>query len=276
MTAQLPPLPEYDAPPVSEVALSVEFLPLANWRSAHAGRYWSEISNEYPETEEFPPLPSQIEKFGAEFQELQTDQQRVRLIDPGVTRSWFIGRPPTRLIQVQRDRFIINWRKLADRDVYPRYEGDMRQRLERDWTRFKNFIESNGLGPTEVRQCEVVYVNTLLQGEGWSRFDEALELFSCLTGRGSDGFLPAPENLNISGTFSMPDERGRLHFSIQRIIRRTDSKEGVQLQLSARVRPDSSADADMLSSMDLGREWVVRAFTDLTTPKAHTLWKRTR
>jgi hypothetical protein len=31
------PLPEFEDPPVSEVALSVQFAPLETWRSPHAG-----------------------------------------------------------------------------------------------------------------------------------------------------------------------------------------------------------------------------------------------
>jgi hypothetical protein len=37
MAQEPAPLPEFGSPPVSEVALSVEFEPLENWRSTHAG-----------------------------------------------------------------------------------------------------------------------------------------------------------------------------------------------------------------------------------------------
>jgi uncharacterized protein (TIGR04255 family) len=274
MTAYPSPLPEFDAPPVTEVALSVEFLPLANWRSPHAGRYWSRISAEYPKTEELPPLPSQIEKFGEELQQAQVSGPRLQFMDPNATRFWFIGDPGTRLIQVQRDRFVINWRKVTADEAYPRYEKEIRPRFEREWSQFKEFVYESRLGTIDVQQCEVTYVNFIPRGDGWETFTQAFALFSYWSGRGSEGFLPEPESLNLSGSFVMPNESGRLHFSAQRAIRQADERDGLQAQLSARGRPASSADADVLAWMDLGREWIVRGFTDLTSREAHKLWGR--
>lgn len=272
-TQKQAPLPEYNSPPVSEVVLSVEFLPLSKWRSSHAGRYWSQISDEYPDTEEKPPLPSQIEKFGTELRQIQ-NLPRIEMVDANSTRVWFIGNPASRLIQVQKDRFIINWRKTSITEVYPRYESEIRPRFEREWPEFRKFVHNAELGEIEVQQCEVTYVNNVPKGEGWETFDQALLLFSYWSGHGTDGFLPTPEVLSMAGSFLMPNEQGRVYFSVQRVIRQEDSREGVQLQLTARGRPRSSADADVVAWMDLGREWVVRGFTDLTTPQAHNLWGR--
>lgn len=271
----LSPLPEYDAPPVSEVLLSVEFLPLENWRSPHAGRYWTKISREYPKVEEAPALPSQIEKFGAELQQLQMSP-RVQLMNPNALRFWFIGDQETRLIQVQRDRFIINWRKVTGDEAYPRYEKEMRERFLREWLQFQEFVKESDLGQPDVQQCEVTYVNFIPHGEGWKTFSAALTIFSHWSELGSDGFLPEPEFVNINAAFLMPDEKGRLHFSLQRAIRQVDKAEGIQIQLTARGRPASGSDEDILSWIDFGREWVVRGFTDLTSRSAHDLWKRRR
>ena len=84
----------------------------------------AELSAEYPKTEELPPLPSQIEKFGEELQQAQVSGPRLQFMDPNATRFWFIGDPGTRLIQVQRDRFVINWRKVTGDEAYPRYEKE--------------------------------------------------------------------------------------------------------------------------------------------------------
>jgi uncharacterized protein (TIGR04255 family) len=268
------PLPEYDSPPVSEVLLSVEFLPLNNWHAPHAGRYWALIGKDYPTAAEAPVLPSQIEKFGEELRRLQTAGSHIQFIDTNATRSWFISPSGTRLIQIQRDRFIINWRKAGTDEIYPRYENEMRPRLQREWGEFQEFARMSDLGAIEVQQCEVTYVNIIPRGEGWQEFSEALTLLSCWKNQGSEGFLPAPEATMISGSFLMPRDAGRLHFSVQRVLLPPAQQDGVQIQLSARGRPASGAMSDILAWMDMGREWVVRGFTDLTTPEAHKLWKR--
>jgi uncharacterized protein (TIGR04255 family) len=268
------PLPEFDNPPVSEVAISVEFDPLEGWSSPHAGLYWGSIRTDYPHTEVQPPLPSQIEKFGEEF--AQTPMLRVETVNPEIMRFWFLADPPTRLVQVQRDHFIINWRKVRGDERYPRYEAEMRPRFEREWTQFQDFVKEQRIGSINVQQCEITYVNDIPRGEGWDSASDSLSLFSPWWGSGSDSFLPVPETEVVGGSFRIPDDRGRLHFVTQHVRRQIDQREVIQLRLTARGRPDSSDDSSVLRWMDLGREWIVRGFTDLTTPRAHALWKRKR
>ncbi len=277
MSARLSPRPEYADPPVSEVVLSVQFLPLAGWRSPHAGWYWSRIGSDYPIAEEHPALPMQIEKFGEELRQSHFVQSPIRVgFEPNTSRFWFIADPSTRLIQIQRDRFTINWRKVTGREIYPRYEDEMRPRFEHEWLGFKDFVVENGLGVIDVQQCEITYVNHIPCGAGWETFSKALSLLSYWSGRGSDGFLPEPETFSMSGSFIMPRDSGRLHFVAQRVIRQMDQLEGLQLQLIARGRPLSGDDVGILAWMDEGRDWIVRGFTDLTTGEAHKLWGRTR
>jgi uncharacterized protein (TIGR04255 family) len=265
-------LPEFENPPVSEVALSVQFSPLENWRSAHAGLYWGRINKNYPHTDTQPPLPSQIEKFGAEF--WQRPMVRVEFANPDIGRSWFISDPPTKLIQVQRDRFIINWRKVKGDETYPRYLHEMRPRFEREWREFATFVSDEKIGTVSVQQCEVTYVNELLQGRDWGTFQDSLALFAPWWKDGTDHYLPKPTSLALSGSVDFAPERGRLHFTVQHARRPDDEREIVQFTLLARGKPASGTDADILAWMDMGHEWIVRGFSDLTSTQAHQLWKR--
>jgi uncharacterized protein (TIGR04255 family) len=266
------PLPEYDNPPVVEVALSVEFLPLAGWRSPYAGRYWESLGLEYPTTEEMPPLPSSIETFNNEATAPQLPTPRIQFAEPISSRFWFISESGSELIQVQRDRFTTNWRKVTGEETYPRYDRSIRPRFIKEFARFQSFVTSAGLGSIEPQQCEVTYVNNIVRGEAWDTFADLSRLFSFWSGRGSSGFLPEPESLNFSGSFLMPEKRGRLRFSVQHAISSTDMREIVQVQITARGRPASTTDEDVWAWLDFGRDWIVRGFTDLTTPKAHSIW----
>ena len=195
-------LPEFDDPPVSEVAISVEFAPLEGWRGPHAGLYWGRINADYPATDTLPPLPSQIEKFGSEFWE--HPNVRIEMVNPEMARFWFIADPPTNLIQVQRDQFIINWRKIKGDEIYPRFSDELRPQFVREWRRFSDFVTQSKLGAIEVRQCEVTYVNELQQGKSWNTFDDALNLFAPWWKDGTDGFLSRPEFSELEWLVSIP------------------------------------------------------------------------
>ena len=263
------PLPEFANPPISEVALSVEFTAIDEWRPAHAGLYWAQIKSEYPLTEAQPPLASQIERFGERLP--QVPAVIFDMADPNAIRSWFLSDDRTKLIQVQRDRFVVNWRKMTGTEVYPRYEREMPPRFEREWRRFEKFLQEESLGSLRARQCEITYVNDIPRGEGWNTPAESLSLFSPWWGDVSVGFLKTPELVNVAGSFRMPGEAGRLHFATQNVIRNRDQLEAVQLRLTARGLPDSQDLDGVLAWMDLGREWIVRGFADITSPSAHAL-----
>ncbi len=266
------PLPSYRRPPVSEVALSVEFSPLSEWSIVHFGIFWAAMRNRFPKYEFYAPLRSQIEEFGdarfnkPEFVQLMTGIPELR--------SWFLN-DQGEIVQVQRDRFVFNWRKNTDESEYPRYREYMRPRFEEEWARFSTFIGSHGLGEISVRQCEITYINEIIPGDLWQTNGDMQNIFT--TCRRSQGaFLPQPESAVSSFTFVMPGERGRLHTAVQHVLRSRDNQQIIQFRLTARGKPEGSRPNDIFEWMDLGREWVVRGFTDLTTEAAHRAWERTQ
>ena len=123
-------LPEYQNPPVTEVALSVTFSPLEKWKSAHSGLYWSKVLTRYPLTEVYPELPHQIENF--DDVQPPTVSIQFEMFNPDNQRYLFLTEPSTRVIQVQRDRFVTNWRQIDGDEPYPRYRADLRPTFERE------------------------------------------------------------------------------------------------------------------------------------------------
>ncbi len=268
------PLPEFEAPPVTEVVISTQFAPLPNWRGPYAGLFWGEVKNDYPHTQVVAPLPPITENF----EELLFQNQIVsfQVLDPDSQRFWFLSDPGTELIQLQKDRFIVNWRQVKGDEVYPRYEPVIRPRFVKELTRFRKFALENKLGNLENIQCEVTYINDFVQGNDWKLFPEAMSLLSNWVAKGSSDFLPSLETININGSFLMPSGSGRLSFAVQHVLRQIDAKQAIQLRLVARGNPKSDSDDDILKWVDFAREWIVRGFTDLTSAPAHKLWKRKR
>jgi hypothetical protein len=57
-------LPNFSRPPISEVALSIQFASIARFQNSYVGLLWERLRNEYPNVSEQPPLAAAFETFG--------------------------------------------------------------------------------------------------------------------------------------------------------------------------------------------------------------------
>lgn len=268
------PRPAFERPPVNEVALSVQFSPLVGMTVARFGALWERFKSKYSKTEDKPPLPTVIETF----EPPRHQQLKLELMtEPQPPRVWFTNDQESELIQVQSDRFAFNWRKNPPTATYPRYPS-VRDGFEKHYAEFEAFIHQNGLGPIVATQCEVTYVNELPLGLGWSKPGELEKVFAPWGGRHSDDFLGPPEDCQARGRYVIrsPDGRplGRLHYNFEPRIRISDASQLLRLVLTARGAPLGKETSGILAFLDLGREYVVRGFTSMTTEHMHAIWGR--
>ena len=263
-------LPDFTHPPVVETVLSVQFEPLLLPKTAHFGLYWNQIRARFPQTAEQGELPSVVEKETG-VPALPIDIQLQTLNAPPTPRFWFFNDSGTELIQVQRDRFIKNWRKVGEHDQYPRYE-QVRQGFDRDFAEFTSFIASHDLGRILVNQCEVTYINHIVAGESWQSHADIDKVFAVCNQ--TQGPIPGrAEGVAIRARYPIHDDAGRfcgrLHASIQSVQRLSDGSPMFLLELTARGQI-----GDATQFFDLGREWIVKAFAKLTTEEMHNVWGR--
>lgn len=266
-------IPSFGRPPVVETLLGVEFSPIPNWNVVHFGLFWNLIREEFPRAEVQPPLSSVIESFEPARPRPRKPPTIALMMQPDI-RCWFVSQDDRSLLQLQSNRFIVNWRRGESDAEYPRYEAFVRPLFERNWSRFSEFLSSEGIESPDVIQCEVTYVNHLLQGEGWDSLGDWSNVFRPLSGMQVHEFLPSIETGKFNFNYAMPKQSGRLRVNADSAIRDRDAKPIINFQLSARGKPASSSRADILSWLDLGREWIVRGFTDLTTDAMHRIWQR--
>ena len=137
-----PPLPKFDSPPVIETALGIEFAPLGKWKQRDFAEYWSGIRNEFPNLELHPPLASQIEAFE---QRPPIVAARLQFL-PVELRWWLISDDGSRLIQLQKDRFVYNWRKGASSAQYPHYDESIKPAFKDECNRFGGFSKNGNSG----------------------------------------------------------------------------------------------------------------------------------
>lgn len=266
------PLPRFDEPPVIETVLGVEFAPLANWNIPHFGLFWNEVKTDFPKFKVQPGLDPQIEQFDKP----ESKEVGIRILAKPDLRCWFVAENDRTLIQVQDSRFIFNWKRESPADSYPHFEETIRPAFLREWARFRQFVQDRGLGDLAVVQCEVTYINHLEIGKGWSSAADLGEVFPLWSGKTSGSFLPSPEGVALEVRYLLPNRAGRLRVSVRPAIRNSDGAEIIQLNVSARGDPRGSNDESLVTWINIGREWVVRGFTDFTSEKMHRIWKRSK
>lgn len=264
------PLPEFESPPVVEVALSVQFDRL-DTSTVQLALAWQRFRSRFGRIEEKPELDPVFERFAPPEKRLPGVRFEVGVV-PGL-RFWFLNDDGNELIQVQRDRFVRNWRKTEGRQDYPRYDN-LRQAFVEDWTTFADFAAEEVSSELVPNQVEVTYVN-IIETDDTSRLDEVL---ACVTGTYSDEYLSEPEEAEAQFHFVLNREDGkpwgRLHVVADPAVRAADDQRVLRLSLTARGNPPSRDMEGVMAAMDAGHEAVVRGFTSITTPQMHTRWGR--
>ncbi len=254
-------LPDYESPPVREVVCGVTFKKIEALKVPHIGLLWDEYRADYPECQDKPEIPLVWEEPDRTKQEAGL----TILAEMPLPRSWFVSKDETQLIQVQRDRFLFNWKKMSESDQYVRFEAVFTQ-FQDLYAKFCSFLEKNNFDAPEAKQFELTYVNHMPVSEEWKNLGDIGSLFPDLSWQASETrFLPSPENLTCNLSFKLPDESGRLHVVIKRALRTSDQKEIILLDLTARGFIEDESSDNMEDWFNMAHEWIVRGFSDLTS-----------
>jgi uncharacterized protein (TIGR04255 family) len=271
--------PEYQKPPVVEVALSIQFNRLVKFTVPYLGLYWSEVREQFPQQQVQPPIADEGEEA---FETPGRVNFQVR-VDLGLAnpRCLFISKDGARLIQIQQDRFVFNWRRISPTLEYPRYEN-VRECFFKEFRHFADFIKRQGLGDVVPSNCEITYVNQIESGSVWQEFGKISQAFPLFAEQAtSDSFLPPAEDIKILNRYQMVDHAGkpfgRLKIEVDPATRLFDNKKVLLMKITARGQPLGSNDMDALVRfMDEGRRWVVKVFTSFTSDAMHKTWERRR
>lgn len=274
MSSPTPSLPDFERPPVIEVALGVQFDPIAPLNSAHIVEFWADrIRGRFPQASELPPIAPAVEWFGAP----SPPQFAFQFVAGAVSTRWLFsdGGAQNELVQIQQDRFVRNWRQIGEGNKYPRYPS-LKQKFREDFELFEAFLAERGLPAPVPNQCEVTYVNHVDLAPGQTS-GEPQNYLSPWSGKHSDGFLPVPESVEVAAHYPIlrgGQPIGRLHVASSPVQSVQTGSSLFLLTLTARGRPATRDVAGVLDFLDLGREHVVRGFASVTTPEAHKTWGR--
>jgi uncharacterized protein (TIGR04255 family) len=262
-------LPKFNNPPVVEVALSISFEPLERFRSAHAGRLWDRIRDQFPATEDQPELRAATEEPGA-----PALPPRLELMERPRIRTWFQNSDGTQLLQIQHNRIAYNWKRGPDSQPYPSYEA-VEGRFRELLPIWMDFVGRENLGRIVTTQAEVTYVNHIR--EPHKSVGRVVTLWRGLEG---SAFLPPVEDVRFAARYAITDDAnqmiGRLSADLQAAYLTSDRSELLNLNLIARGKPRSPDIDGAIAFLRLGHEWIVRGFAEITTPEMHAKWNRTQ
>ncbi|NPD21735.1 TIGR04255 family protein [Alterinioella nitratireducens] len=141
--------------PINELVIATYFNPpLFSLRSEHIGLFWSRIRNEFPAIEQQAPVggAEAFEQISGEFFPMP--------------RFWFVAEDKVNLIQLQKNAFMLNWRR---RDAqYPHFAENLKPAFDKYYRIFEDFAcEDVGIDKIEIDLCELTYINTIEACEYW-------------------------------------------------------------------------------------------------------------
>lgn len=268
---------DFARPPVTEVAISTSFRPIATpllW----AGRFRDAVRDSFPRYEEQPPYRAPVEQFDAPF----VPEFTFTAGPPPVPRLWLLSEDGDELLQLQRDWFACNWRKVAPSAEYGRW--DSRWAAFEQW--FKLFEETTAAesGGIDHIQCEVTYVNHIESNGEWQHHGQLSQVLT-IAGVPRDTQLPDDEQIlveaegvAVSARYLIRDDEGaaigRLHISTGEAFRMEDHKPVIQLTLTARGRPEGKDFDGVRRFAERAHSWIVAGFCAITTDRMQTTWGR--
>ncbi len=248
---KLGPYPEFQNPPVIEVACGLRFEGGEKLLPPHFGRFWERVHEDFPVCQLAPPI-------------IGGDQQEMVPLD--LSRVWLINAGDDRLLQIQRDHFYYNWRKKGD-GPYPRYRtiiGPFQQYLNQ----FSAFLAESQLGSVRCRTYELTYINHIFASDELP-VERVLPMLQW--SEQQHQFLPKPRITNWQARIPWQDERGSLSIKLARARRKADSVEMLVLELSAQGPAEPETHNDLIDWFSAAHDWIVFGFEDLTTAEARKL-----
>lgn len=270
MIRYAPRMVHFDRPPVVEVALALNTLPIPNLTSAHFGVFWDrELREKYPKVQELPAAPAVLDT--PDGQPFTAPQFFIGPITS--VRHWYLSPDETRLVQLQQDRLIVNWRRLGT-DVYPRYD-QLRADLDVIASAWTRYLASSGFPRLPVTQTEVTYVNHVPAVTDAGEPVPVTDVVSAVQLEWPQD-AGAPESLQLEQRFVIEDgdkRLGRLSFQVAP-LQLPGGPPLHALNLTFRGLGGESLN-DAMQMLDIGHNQVINTFRDMTTATMHQQWGAT-
>ncbi len=271
-------LPHWERPPIDEVAVSIQFNDIPGLKIVHYGQFGERLRKVgLVQHEDKGPINPTFEVFGKRVAPVQFQFQAV---DVPLPRVWYMSEDKHRLVQVQSDRFVYNWRKVEGEGRYPRLHDVLPEFVDR-CQHFQTFLAEQGLPPLALNQCELSYFNIMAVDEGETFHEAFARIFRVWNGQPKqdalkDGGTLDQDASNFTLTHIVRNSEhsplARIHSTAQAAERR--NQRVVQFSLVFRGPWTQDVGMELVEFLAFGREAIVRLFDSMITEQMHAQWGR--
>ena len=211
----------YENPPIDEIVCGIRFDSIKPLQSGHLGILWQKFRSDFPRTEDHNLVgPVSEEDLGT------PDKMPL-------PRVWFVHRNENELIQVQRNRFLHNWRKIRPNDEYPGYEKVL-ENFENYLLHFQEFLLEENLGNLVPKEYELTYIDLIPREQGWESPKDLAKVFpNLLSDTRQSVLLNNVIGVNWQTIFGLPKDLGQLALSIRNAQRLSDNQQLLQIEFKA-------------------------------------------
>lgn len=265
--------PKFKNPPVVERVLSVQFQELHPFDVIHFGIWYQLIKDRYPTFERQKPTERVSEPYP-----FVPRHNRIAFgleIVPALPRMVFSTAEPKReLLQLQSDRFIMNWAREAnggDED-YVEYTK-IREQFSNLFGELVQFCREHQITEPIIDLCEVTYVNQIQTLEGMTALESFPKIINTVVPQEGASWMQGPVALTYNRVFDVVGDRGRVYFESG--APSLETKEGIALKITARANVD--ADHSWIDRMDAAHLWVVKGFEAVTSQQVREkIWEQSQ
>jgi uncharacterized protein (TIGR04255 family) len=143
---------DFERPPINEVVFGVFFPPVPSLKAEAVGLYWTRIRDIFPSVMQQPVYVQQVPA-------IQMMPQPGELFP--MPRFWFLSQDKTRLIQLQNNALLYNWRKQEGDQPgdYPRFNRMFVEFLEHLEVFQKFFANDLQAETPKFTSTELTYIN---------------------------------------------------------------------------------------------------------------------
>lgn len=242
---------ELSKPPVIEVVIGSQFDgPIFD--NSYVYEFFQKIKDQYPIVRENPPLPSIISN--------PNKPDQTRILQGYNSRRFFINKAGDKLIQLQTDRLLFNWRKNTGNESYPRFSSVLE-----DFLRFFDLISEDIKEiSNKVNQLEITFIDHILIKDFGLNNYVLNEIFS--------DFKIKQELRNFDCSFSIPHEdlNGNLNLSIKTAMNISDQSKIIICESTC--RGNKRADETLNTWYHKAHEVLLENFIDFFTDKSKKVW----
>ncbi len=244
------PTIKYENPPIDEIVCGIRFDSIKELRSGHFGILWQKFRHDFPKTEDHDLIAPISQEDFENFDKLP------------LRRVWFIHRNENELVQVQRNRFLYNWREREEGDEYPGYEKVINN-FVRYLSLFQEFLVEENLGNIATKEYELTYIDLIPQGQGWENLGNLEKVFPnllSLTGQG----IPSTNVrvINWQTILDLPNGLGQLNIAIRSGQRKTNNQPLLHIQTRALSKGQSES---MPAWFDAAHTTITELFLNLVS-----------